>query len=85
MPRYFFPVRRGQVTEVDRVGVELADIGEAVKEAMRRAAEITRREASSGVALKPGVVLIEEGWRTLLELPIEDVARSSSTAAISPR
>ena len=36
------------------MGVELADIGEAVKEAMRRAAEIARREASNGAALNPG-------------------------------
>jgi hypothetical protein len=32
MPRYFFHVKSGQLTVLDREGVELADIANAVKE-----------------------------------------------------
>jgi hypothetical protein len=72
MPRYFFHVRRGQMTVVDKVGVELADIGEAVKEAARRGREIATRESLNAVASEAGMIVIDEGWRTVLELPFED-------------
>jgi hypothetical protein len=36
MPRSYYNVKRGQVTLLDREGVELADIAEAANEAARR-------------------------------------------------
>ena len=36
MPRYYFHVRRGQVTFLDNEGIELTDVEEASTEAARR-------------------------------------------------
>jgi hypothetical protein len=69
MPRYFFHVRRGDVTVFDREGVELIDIAQAAKEAARRGRELAARDAENGASLGPGRIIIEEGWRTVLELP----------------
>ncbi len=69
MPRYYFHVKRGRATVLDREGVELADIAEAAKEAERRGREIAVRDALSAVPPSAGVIVIDEGWRTVLELP----------------
>jgi hypothetical protein len=52
MPRYYFHVRRGQMTIVDQVGIELADNVEAVQEAERRKREIDKGEV--------GVIIVED-------------------------
>jgi len=52
MPRYYFHVRRGQMTVVDREGIELADNIEAVQEAERRGREFATDEA--------GVIIVED-------------------------
>jgi Domain of unknown function (DUF6894) len=72
MPRYFFHVRRGGTTLFDREGVELADIEEAAAEAARRGREIAMQEALKGVAPTVGMIVIDEGWRTVLEIPFDD-------------
>jgi hypothetical protein len=64
MPRYFFHVRRGGLTVFDREGVELAGIAEAA----RRGREIAVRDALNAVPRSAGVIVIDEGWRTVLEL-----------------
>jgi len=69
MPRYFFHVKRGQMTVLDQQGIELADIEEATKEAARRGREILANQASEGVRDSGGIIIIDEGWRTVLELP----------------
>jgi hypothetical protein len=69
MPRYFFHVKRGEVTVFDKVGVELADIAEAATEAARRGQEIAARDAAQAGASGVGLIVIDEGWRTVLELP----------------
>ena len=69
MPRYFFHVRRGDVTVFDREGVELTDIAQAAKEAARRGHELAAQDAEHGWRLGVGRIIIEEGWRTVLELP----------------
>ena len=64
MPRYYFHVRRGQMTVVDKQGVELADNVEAVQEAERRGREIATDEA--------GVIIVEdEGENRIAELPLD--------------
>jgi hypothetical protein len=73
MPRYFFHVRSGQLTILDQVGVELADIREAATEAARRGREIVSRCALKEVPPDEGNIIIEDEWRTILELPIEDI------------
>ena len=62
MPRYFFHVKRGQVTVLDQQGVELADIDEAAKEAARR-----------GGVIKPSgaVIVANDQWRPLFEMPMK--------------
>ena len=53
---------------VDREGDELAGIAEAA-EAARRGREIAVRDALNAVPRSAGVIVIDEGWRTVLELP----------------
>ena len=73
MPRYYFHVRRGQLTFLDNEGIELTDIEEAATEAVRRGGAIARRVAPiNGVGLQGGSVVIDDEWRTVLELPLEE-------------
>ncbi|MFZ0852866.1 MAG: hypothetical protein WAO08_27165 [Hyphomicrobiaceae bacterium] len=70
MPRYFFHVKQGQLTVLDQKGLELADIEEAAQEATRRGREIVTREGRNAAASpSTGLIIIVEGWRTVLELP----------------
>jgi len=62
MPRYFFHVKRGQVTILDQQGVELADIDEAAMEAARR---------SWGIDPSGAVVVANDQWRPLFEVPMK--------------
>jgi hypothetical protein len=74
MPRYFFHLKRGQITILDQEGVALPDIDEAVKEAARRGREIARRGAPYGGVPSGAVVIVaDEQWRPVLQVPIEDV------------
>ena len=73
MPRYYFHVRRGQLTFLDNEGIELTDIEAAATEAVRRGRAIARRVAQiNGVGLQAGSVVIDDEWRTVLELPLEE-------------
>lgn len=45
MPRYYFHIRRGRATVLDRDGVDLADVEEAAAEAARRGREIASADA----------------------------------------
>ena len=72
MPRYFFHVKRGQVTVLDQEGIELAGIEEAEQEAARLGREIAADDALHGTQSSDGMIIIDEDWRTVLELPFED-------------
>ena len=51
MPRYFFHVKRGQVTILDQNGIELGDHEEAEAEGKRRLQEIlTESDPKGGMA-----------------------------------
>ncbi len=65
MPRYFFHCKRGQVTVLDHEGIELADIEDAEREAMRRAKDVGSREAASS---GNRAIVIADDWHTLLEV-----------------
>ena len=68
--RYHFHVKSGQLTVLDREGVELADITNAVKEAAQRAQEIVSKEVLHGVsAVSMMIIIAEDEWRTVTELP----------------
>ena len=69
MPRYFFHVRRGQMTTIDQEGTELANIEEATEEAARLGDEIAANETLKGVLPSRGMIIVDEEWRTVLELP----------------
>jgi len=75
MPRYFFHLKRGRVTILDQEGVVLPDIDEALKEAARRGREIAKRGAPyGGVPSGTVVIIADEQWRQVLQVPIEEVA-----------
>ena len=64
MPRYYFHVRRGRLTVVDREGMELPDDVEAVQEAVRRGRQMTIDEE--------GAILVEDEWDyRIAELPLD--------------
>jgi hypothetical protein len=70
MPRYFFHVKRGQVTVLDQEGVELADTAEAEVEAARRAQQVVSGEALKGAPASSGTIIVaDENWRRVFELP----------------
>jgi Domain of unknown function (DUF6894) len=70
MPRYFFHVKRSGVTVFDTEGLVLADIAQAASEGARRARELAAEEMPNTSNLGPGSIVIVEGWRTVLELPL---------------
>jgi hypothetical protein len=64
VPRYYFHVRRGQMTVVDQEGIELANNVEAVQEAERRGRQIATEEA--------GAIIVEDEWdHRVVELPLD--------------
>jgi len=70
MSRYFFHLRRGQLTVLDQEGVELSSIADAAKEAGKRAQEIASKDALKGAAANSRVITIaDDKWRTVMELP----------------
>jgi len=51
MPRYYFHVRRGQITILDHEGIELADTVDAEVEAAERAQQIVNGGSLNGESL----------------------------------
>ena len=70
MPRYLFHIRRGPNITIDNKGVELASLAEAIEEAGKRGRQIAAHEALNAAAPEPGMIIIDEDWRTVLELPL---------------
>ena len=69
-PDISFTSNRGRLTVLDQKGLELANIEEAAQEATRRGREIAAREGRNAATLpSTGLIIIDEGWRTVLELP----------------
>ena len=68
MPRYYFHVRRGQVTILDREGIELIDSKEATIEATRLVLQIEARGTLTdrGTA---GAIVVDDEEGALLEMP----------------
>lgn len=70
MSRYYFHVKRGQVTVLDQEGLELPNVAGAEREAVRRAQHIFNGEAMKGV---PGsnkmIIVADDNWQTLFGLP----------------
>jgi hypothetical protein len=68
MPRYYFHVRRGKATILDHIGVELADLVAAAKEAARRALQIEAIGTLKDVDGK-GAIIVDDDHSTALEIP----------------
>jgi hypothetical protein len=84
MGRYYFHVRRGQITFLDREGLELDDFEEAAEEAGRRAWEIKARERMAELPASDGMILVADEFRTVLELPFHTVDPDGSLLAVNP-
>ena len=75
MPRYFFHVRRGQMTVLDQEGIELAGTVDAEVEGAQRAQHIVNRGSLNGQFLngqsanRGGIIVADDNWETLFEFP----------------
>ena len=80
MPRYYFHVRRGQMTVLDHEGIELAGTVDAEVEAAQRAQQIVNRGFLNGGSLngeflsaqsvsRRRIIVADENWATLFECP----------------
>jgi len=69
-PRYFFHVKRGQVTVLDQEGIELPSLEDAAQEAMRRAQQLAARASAQDTIAGRGMIIIADSeWRTMIEVP----------------
>ena len=65
-----FMLKRGQMTVLDQNGIELGGQQEAEEEGERRLQQIlTESDANGGVANRGAVIIADEEWCTVLELP----------------
>jgi hypothetical protein len=57
------------VTFIDNEGLEFADLDEAIWEAAQRAAEIEAREVLTDIPPSDGMIIVDDDFRTVLEVP----------------
>jgi hypothetical protein len=75
MPRYYFHVRRGQMTILDQEGIELAGTVDAEVEAAERAQQIMNGGSLNGEPLNAKsasqgrIIVADDNWQTLFEFP----------------
>ena len=70
MSRYYFHVKRGQVTVLDQEGLELPNTAGAEREAARRAQQIVNGEGMKGVPADSKMIIVaDDNWQTLFGLP----------------
>jgi|RhiMethySRZTD1v2_1073278.scaffolds.fasta_scaffold1218391_2 hypothetical protein len=75
MRRYYFHVKRGQMTILDHEGLELPDIKAAAEVAKRRGREIASAEALNGVAPAGiSIIVADERWLPVWDVPFNDSA-----------
>ena len=68
--RYFFHVRRGQVTVLDQSGVEFPCLEFAAKETTRRAQGLASKTCAQDGAGDSGMIIVADNeWRTMIEVP----------------
>jgi len=72
--RYFFHVKRGQVTVLDQEGIDLANPTQVEEEAARRAQQCSADDALNGIPVSSvisiGMIIVaDENWHRLFELP----------------
>jgi hypothetical protein len=69
MSRYYFHVKRGQVTILDHEGIELADGADAEVEAAQRAKRLVKGASFDPSASAGRIIVADDNWHTLFELP----------------
>ena len=75
MPRYYFHVRRGQITVLDNEGIDLADPVHAEVKAAQRAQQIVNGEILERGILNEAsdsrgtIIVADENWQRLFEIP----------------
>jgi hypothetical protein len=75
MPRFYFHIRRGQITILDHEGIELADTVDAEVEAAQRAQQVMDGEAMNGASMNGAsassgrIIVADDTWQTLFEFP----------------
>jgi phage head maturation protease len=80
MPRYYFHVRRGQMTVLDQEGIELAGTVDAEVEAAQRAQQMVNRGSLNGASMNGEflsaqsashgrIIVADDNWETLFEFP----------------
>ncbi len=70
MPRYFFHIKRGQVTVLDQDGIELPSLEDAAKEAIRRGQELASKASAQGTSgIRRMIIIADSEWRTMIEVP----------------
>ena len=76
MRRYYFHVRRGQLTVLDHEGIELADRAGAEAEAAERAQQLANGGAMNGASMNEvsasrarGIIVADDNWKRLFEFP----------------
>ena len=72
MPRYYFHVKSGQVTVLDHEGLELPDSKAAAEEAARGGREIASREGRKDASTGMSIVVADERWWPVFEVPFDD-------------
>jgi Domain of unknown function (DUF6894) len=70
MPRYYFHLRRGQITILDHEGIELADTVDAEVKAAERAQHIVNGASLNEASVSRGrIIVADDNWQTVFELP----------------
>jgi hypothetical protein len=80
MPRYYYHVRRGQLTVLDHEGIELADNLDAEAEAAERAQRLANGDAMNGASMNGAsmneasasrgtIIVADDNWQRLFEVP----------------
>ena len=74
LPRYYFHTRRGQATQLDHVGVDLADVQDAALEAARRGRGIASADAlNRNPPTSLVIVVADEQWSPVFEVVVEEL------------
>jgi hypothetical protein len=70
MPRYYFHVRRGQITVLDHGGIELSDNAGAEAEGAQRAQGLVNGASVGEASASRGrIIVADDNWQTLFEFP----------------
>jgi hypothetical protein len=76
MPRYFFHVKRGQLTVLDQEGCRASRYRRSSSRSARTRATNRGLRNSESHSSERGTIVIDDELHTLLEVPFEDMYRA---------